>query len=155
MTRIYLETHITAAIESVFDLSRNIDFHMQSASQTNEKAIAGCTSGLINLGETVTWKGKHFGMYLTHQSKITELEFPSKFTDEMLKGHFKSFKHQHLFYNTPSGTRMVDILDYEVPYGIWGKLFDRMLLKKHLTKFLMQRNLALQTVLEQNFEGQK
>ena len=54
MAEIYLKTYINADIRKVFDLSRNIDFHQQSTIKTNEKAIAGKTGGLIELGETVT-----------------------------------------------------------------------------------------------------
>jgi len=54
MTKLQFKTLIHAPINQVFDLSRNIDFHMLSAKQTNEKAIAGRTSGLIRLNETVT-----------------------------------------------------------------------------------------------------
>ena len=60
MTQIKITTKIKAPIEIVFNNCRNIDIHQYSASKTNEIAIAGRTSGLINKGETVTWKGKHF-----------------------------------------------------------------------------------------------
>lgn len=79
MTKIILLTKIKAPIETVFNLSRNIDIHLLSTSHTNEKAVAGKTSGLIELNETVTWKGKHFGFYLKHSSRITEMEFPNYF----------------------------------------------------------------------------
>ncbi len=148
MTTIKLKTYIKAPIEDVFNLSRNIDFHVISAKQTNEKAIAGRTFGLIELNETVTWKGKHFGLYLTHQSKITTLQSPNSFTDEMIKGNFKSFKHQHIFNTTSSETEMIDILEYETPYSILGKIFDGLILKRYLTNFLTQRNLSIQLCLE-------
>ena len=51
MPAITLTTQVNAPIETVFDLSRSIDLHVESTYQTNEKAIAGCTSGLINLGD--------------------------------------------------------------------------------------------------------
>ncbi len=148
MTTILIKTRINAPIEEVFDLSRDIDFHIQSAKETKEKAIAGTTSGLIRLGETVTWRGKHFGMYLTHQSKITRLQFPDCFTDEMIAGHSKSFRHQHIFHKIDIGTEMTDILKYETPYGIFGKLFDHITLKKHLTNFITNRNLSIKSNLE-------
>ncbi|VXA95514.1 Cell division protein (fragment) [Flavobacterium sp. 9AF] len=97
MTTLYFTTEIKAPIEVVFNNTRNIDLHQQSASQTHEKAIAGRISGLIEKGETVTWKSKHFGFYIQHQSVISEMDFPTYFVDEQVKGHFKSFKHQHLF----------------------------------------------------------
>lgn len=55
MPVITLDTYIQASREVVFDLSRDIDLHQISTRHTNEKAIAGKTSGLIGLGETVTW----------------------------------------------------------------------------------------------------
>jgi len=93
MTTIYLETKIKAPKQIVFDAARNIDIHQKSASSSKEKAIAGVTSGLINLNETVTWRGKHFGFYLTHKSCITKMIFYDYFVDEMENGKFKYFKH--------------------------------------------------------------
>jgi ligand-binding SRPBCC domain-containing protein len=148
MTTIQLTTHYFAPIEKVFDINRNIDIHQQSASKTNEIAIAGITSGLINKNETVTWKGKHFGVYLTHQSLISELIFPTYFVDEQLKGKFKSFKHQHFFEQKENYVEVTDILNYETPYGIFGKLFDKLFLKKHLTDFIMKRNAVLKNLAE-------
>jgi hypothetical protein len=45
MPVITLTTEIAASIDVVFDLSRSIDLHVESTSQTNEKAIAGRISG--------------------------------------------------------------------------------------------------------------
>ena len=81
MTTINLTTKIKAPKQIVFDASRNIDIHQKSASKTSEKAIAGITSGLINLNETVTWRGKHSGFYLTHKSRITAMTFNYYFVD--------------------------------------------------------------------------
>lgn len=150
MTQIKVTTTINTPIEIVFNNCRNIDIHQYSASKTNEKAIAGRTSGLINKGETVTWKGKHFGIYLKHQSIITEMDFPNYFVDEQLKGHFKSFKHQHFFIKKENLTIMTDILEYKTPFGFFGKLFNRLLLKNHLTKFIQNRNKIIKQITEKD-----
>ncbi|EDM44202.1 hypothetical protein SCB49_04215 [unidentified eubacterium SCB49] len=150
MTTINLHTKIKAPIKEVFDLSRDISFHLKSAKQTEEQAIAGTTSGLINLNETVTWRGKHFGVWLTHTSKITKLEAPYKFVDVMIKGHFTYFVHQHIYKHQNGVTHMQDILTYKVPYGIAGRIFDTLLLKRHLTSFLKTRNQALKISAEKN-----
>ena len=148
MTTIKITTHYFASIETVFDTNRNIDIHQQSASKTKEVAIAGITSGLINKNETVTWKGKHFGVYLTHQSLISEMDFPTYFVDEQLKGQFKSFKHQHFFEQKENYVEVTDFLEYETPFGIFGQLFDKLLLKKHLTNFIIHRNAVLKNLAE-------
>ena len=148
MTTINLITKINAPKKVVFDLSRNIDIHQNSASQTNEKAIDGVTSGLINYNETVTWRGKHFGFYLTHKSRMTAMDFYDYFVDEMEKGKFKSFKHEHSFVEKDGKTVMIDNLNYETPFGIFGRLFDKIFLKKHLTNFIIQRNKVLKELAE-------
>lgn len=146
MTTIQLTTEINAPIQIVFDNSRNIDIHQQSTSQTNEKAIAGVRLGLINNGETVTWRGKHFGLYFTHKSRITGMVFHTYFVDEMEEGKFKWFKHEHFFEEINGVTTMLDKLQYETPFGIIGQLFDYLFLKKHLTTFLLERNNVLKKV---------
>ncbi len=76
MPTIELHTQINAPTQTVFNLSRSIDLHIESTKQTGEQAIAGRTSGLIKLGETVTWRAKHFGIRQDLTSKITEFNYP-------------------------------------------------------------------------------
>lgn len=140
MTKIELQTVINAPIQTVFDLNRNIEIHKLSTSKSKETAIAGVTSGLINKGETVTWRGKHFGIFLTHTSTIPEMDFPNYFIDEMIEGRFKTFKHRHDFSSEGTKTIMTDTIEYQTPFGVFGKIFDTLILKNHLTKFIQERN---------------
>lgn len=148
MKTIKVLTNINAPIQTVFDLSRDIDAHQQSTSPTKETAIDGVTSGLINYNETVTWRGKHFGIYLTHKSRITAMVLHNYFIDEMEEGVFKSFRHEHLFNEKDGITIMKDKLYYEVPYGFLGEVFDLLFLKPHLIHFLIERNKVLKALSE-------
>ena len=148
MTTINLITTINASKEIAFNISRDVDVHQKSASPTKERAIAGITSGLINYNETVTWRGKHFGFYLTHKSRITAMSHYDYFVDEMEEGKFKSFKHEHFFEEKNGVTIMKDKLQYEIPFGFFGQLFDFMFLKKHLKNFLLERNKVLKELAE-------
>lgn len=58
-------TRIGAPVEVVLDLSLDIDAHMASMAHSGERAIGGVTSGLIGLGEEVTWRARHFGIPFT------------------------------------------------------------------------------------------
>jgi len=140
MARIHITTFIAAPIERVFNLSRSINLHKISTADTNEEAIAGTTTGLINLDETVTWRAKHLFKTRLFTSKITAMKTPDHFTDEMLEGDFKSFKHYHHFKKVDNGTILIDIIDFESPYGSFGRLFNVIYLKKYLEKFLIKRN---------------
>src|SRR5690606_18217893 len=121
MTTLYLETFIKSPLEKVFDLSRSVDHHLISASPTREKAVAGKTTGLLELNQWVTWKGKHFGVWLKHTSILTEFESPVYFVDKMQRGHFKFMEHHHTFKHHGQGTLMIDNFNYEVPCGFIGK----------------------------------
>lgn len=70
------------------------------------------------------------------------------FADEMERGKFKYFKHEHFFEEENGFTIMKDKLQYETPFGILGELFDTLFLEKHLTKFLLERNKTLKEVCE-------
>ena len=148
MPKIELQTEIKADRIIVFDLSRSIDLHKISTAKTNEEAIAGKMSGLIVLHETVTWRAKHFGVYQKLTSKITKFDRPKYFVDEMIKGAFAKFKHEHLFTETTNGTLMTDIFDYKSPWGILGQIADKLFLKKYMIELLTERNRIVKTFAE-------
>jgi ligand-binding SRPBCC domain-containing protein len=148
MPLIKLETIINAPITRCFDLARSIDFHKETTSKTNEKAIAGKTSGLISKGEQVTWRAKHFGIYQQLTSLITEMDAPYFFEDKMLKGAFKSIQHKHYFEEKDGVTIMKDEFQFEAPYGMIGKLFSAVILTKYLAGFLRERNQMLKETAE-------
>jgi ligand-binding SRPBCC domain-containing protein len=151
MARIHITTFIGAPAERVFNLSRSINLHSISTAHTNERAIAGTTTGLINLNETVTWQARHLFKTRRHTSKISAMESPVFFVDEMTKGDFKSFRHEHHFKPVDNGTIMIDILEFESPYGSLGKFFNSIYLKKYLEKFLIKRN----NIIKEYAETQK
>src|ERR1700754_4944066 len=104
MESIHLTTFIAAPADRIFDLSRSITLHKISTASTGEEAIAGVTSGLINKDETVTWQAKHLLKKRIFTSKIVAMEPKSFFCDEMIKGDFKSFRHEHHFKPVENGT---------------------------------------------------
>ncbi len=72
-------TEIQAAPETCFDLSRSIDLHLESMIVSQERAVAGVTSGLIGYGEEVTWEARHLGRRWRMTSRITEFDPPRRF----------------------------------------------------------------------------
>jgi ligand-binding SRPBCC domain-containing protein len=145
---IHLITKIKAPVERCFDLSRSIDLHQISTTHTKEKAIAGVITGLIGLNETVTWQAKHFGLTQTMTSRITEMERPYMFVDEMVKGPFKAIKHRHAFKAQGEITIMIDDFQYSSPLGVVGRLFNYFILDKYLTRLLIDRNLVIKDYAE-------
>jgi ligand-binding SRPBCC domain-containing protein len=148
MPVIVLHTYIDAPIDVVFNLSRSIDLHKLSTAHTNEEAIAGKTSGLIGLGESVTWRAQHLGFVQELTSKITAYNAPLYFADEMVKGAFKRFKHEHIFKLEDDVVLMTDRFDYESPFGILGKIANILFLEKYMTNLLITRNAMVKEFAE-------
>ena len=148
MSIIKLHTKINAPIERCFLLSLSVDLHKSSTAQTKEKAIAGVTSGLMQLNDTVTWEAKHFGMILHMTTKVSAYQKPSYFVSEMQSGPFKKLHHRHIFKIENGITEMTDIFELQAPLGIFGKLAEFLFLKKYMKKFLVIRNEFIKEVAE-------
>ena len=110
--------------------------------------MAGVTTGLIGNGESVTWQGRHLGVMLQHTSKITQYEPPTFFQDVMTAGKFKSFEHDHRFREQDGETVMKDELRFSAPFGVLGFMVESLVLRKYLTRFLLERNKLLKQVAE-------
>lgn len=129
-------------------IARSIDAHMASTAGTSERAVAGRTSGLIEMGETVTWEARHFGIKQSLTVRITALDRPHLFADEMVKGAFASMRHLHKFQSVNHGTLMEDEFHFAAPLGILGRIAERTFLTRYMKNFLYKRNQALKDLAE-------
>ncbi|MEX2556336.1 MAG: SRPBCC family protein [Actinomycetota bacterium] len=125
MASFRLKTLIAAPLERCFDLSRDVDLHMRSMRFSRERAIAGKTSGLLDSGDAVTWEARHFGLRHRHTSRITAFDRPRHFRDEMVAGRFASFRHDHYFEPDGDGTKMIDVVSFASPFGVWVASWTR------------------------------
>jgi ligand-binding SRPBCC domain-containing protein len=142
-------TEIRAPVERVFDLSRSVDLHMRSAGATGETATDGITSGLLELGQEVTLRGKHFGIWQNLTSRITMFSRPRHFRDSMVRGAFRRLDHDHFFEAQGDLTIMKDVFDFTSPFGILGRLADALFLESYMRRFIVERN----NVIKKSAEG--
>ena len=147
MARIDLTTEIAAPPQLCFDLSRDVDFHA-SVAALRHRPVAGVTSGRLEVGESVTWEARQFGLLMHMTSKIVAMEPPNGFTDEMQKGPFGRWRHSHTFTDSPRGTLMRDVIDFASPLGPLGALVDRLYMRRHMERFLVGLNAQLQLTAE-------
>jgi ligand-binding SRPBCC domain-containing protein len=150
MRSIRLETVIAAPIGDCFDLSLSVDAHAASMQASKERAIGGVTSGVMRLGDSVTWRARHFGIAFRMTSAITEYQPPSRFVDEQQHGPFRRWWHEHTFTPLVNGqTQMIDIVRFESPFGLLGYLADSLVLGYYMPHLLRQRNAWLKITLEE------
>ena len=146
-------TEIRAPIERCFDLARSIDLHVQSTPGTEERAIAGVTTGAIGMGEEVTWEARHLGVRQQLTSRITRFDRPHHFRDSQVRGAFQRFDHDHVFTARASITVMTDVFDYQSPYGLFGRCADRLFLEEYLRRFLTTRAECIKRAAESATAG--
>jgi hypothetical protein len=129
MARIELVTMIAAPRDRCFDLARSVDMHTRSTVASSERAIGGRTRGLLVLGDEVTWRARHLGVWQTLTSRITAYERPTHFRDSMVRGAFARF-------------------DYAAPLGRLGRVAEVLVLTSYLRRFLEARNREIKSVAE-------
>jgi len=134
---------IRAPIEVCFDLARSVEVHLAGNVHWGESAVAagGVTSGLVGLGERVTWRARHFGVWQTLTSEITALERPTYFRDVMIEGAFRRMTHDHFFRSLSAGvTEMKDVFCFAAPLGILGLMAEGLVLRRYMRALLRERN---------------
>lgn len=144
MPRLSIRTEIGAAPERCFDLSRNIDLHVASMVASRERAVAGVTSGLIGFGQEVSWEARHFGRMWHMTSRITEFHPPGRFVDEMIRGPFRRFRHEHRFEPSGEGTLMTDLVEFQTP----GWFLVNTVATVYLRHLLVVRNALIRSEAE-------
>jgi ligand-binding SRPBCC domain-containing protein len=148
MPVIVMRTRVAAPPSRCFDLARDVNAHERSTAASRERAVAGVTTGLLGLGDEVTWEATHFGVRQRLTSRITEFDPPKRFVDEMVRGAFRSFRHEHQFHEIDGETEVVDIFDYTAPLGPLGRLADVLFVSRYMTNLLRDRNAYLKRAAE-------
>lgn len=149
MTTIELITLIEAPVETCFQLSLSIDLELKAAKADQIRAVSGVTSGFIGAGQQVTWRTKQFGITVSHTSEITGFQEPLFFQDSMVKGVFKSFRHDHFFQSLGgSRTEMRDLMRFSMPVWMMGIISERLLVRPRLMRLLLLRNSLIKETAE-------
>jgi ligand-binding SRPBCC domain-containing protein len=152
VAEIEVVTYIPANRELCFDLARDLDLHVRSQQRAGERAVAGRTSGLIELGEWVTWEAKHLGVRQRLTSRITAFDRPRYFQDTMVSGAFRSFVHDHTFLEDGPATLMLDRVMFESPFGVIGRLFNLVFLSGYMRRLIGERAAAIKAAATQSHQ---
>ena len=143
MPLIEIYTQLPATPQRCFDLCLDVDAHQASTMASQERVVAGVSTGALALGDSVTWSARHFGLSWQLTVEITAYDPPHRFVDEMRQGPFSRLRHEHIFEATLGGTRMTDRFDFASPLGALGQIVDALVMKRHLRAFLVARNAHL------------
>jgi ligand-binding SRPBCC domain-containing protein len=148
VVRIELSLVVAAPAQRCFDLSRSVEFHQDSTGDSNEVAVGGVTAGLLGHGDTVTWEATHLGVRQRLTSRITQFSPQHHFRDEQVRGAFSFLCHDHFFHVEGNATRVVDVMEFAAPLGIFGEVAEQLVLERYMQRFLQRRLQAIKRVAE-------
>lgn len=79
-------------------------------------------------------------------TEITHVKEPHYFIDEQKAGPYKIWHHQHFFEPTTKGTKITDIVTYAVPFGIFGRMLERIFIDKEVNRIFDYREKAVMNI---------
>ena len=83
--------------------------------------------------------------WVTEIKTVKDLEF---FVDEQRIGPYKIWHHEHHFKEVEGGVEMTDIVSYELPLGILGRMMHPIIVKKKLEEIFDFRFKAVEHTID-------
>ncbi|MCX6139688.1 MAG: SRPBCC family protein [Candidatus Kapabacteria bacterium] len=107
------------------------------------------TIGEPGLGYEVILKVRQFGFFtMRWHVKITEYEPPLRMTDIQVSGPFRSWKQVRILRDVSGSTELTDIVEYEPPFGILGRIANSLLIRRQIEQMFSFRQAATKRILE-------
>jgi ligand-binding SRPBCC domain-containing protein len=88
----------------------------------------------IQPGTLLEYRLRWHGLGIRWRTRIVTWNPPRVFTDEQIRGPYRLWHHTHTFTAEDGGTRMVDVVNYELPFGIAGAIAHRFAVRRDLER---------------------
>ena len=96
-------------------------------------------------GMIITYKvSPVLGIKMNWMTEITHVKEHEYFVDNQVFGPYALWHHQHHFKEIPDGVLMHDILDYAIPYSIFGQVANKILVQKEVNNIFTYRTKAIE-----------
>lgn len=86
------------------------------------------------------------GIPVTWRTRIDSYDPPTGFRDTQLRGPYAWWEHRHSFEPVAGGTLMTDEIDYALPFGPFGDLVNRLVVRAELARIFRHRAVAIRSV---------
>ena len=104
----------------------------------------------IDAPPEVCFEGRHFGMRQRFCARITHVDRPHVFVDEMVEGFFRELRHAHWFSPSDRGTLMTDHLEWRAPLG---RLMDALFMTRHMRWFVKTKQERMKAIVERQYRS--
>lgn len=94
--------------------------------------VVATTDASMRYGTEIDYRLIWQRLPMRWRSRIAEYEPRESFADAMISGPYKRWYHRHLFQPVAEGVEMMDIVEYELPFGPLGRLTHAVLVRRQL-----------------------
>jgi ligand-binding SRPBCC domain-containing protein len=102
---------------------------------------------MMRPGATIAYQLRVRGIPLRWLTEIERWDPPYEFIDIQIKGPYKFWRHTHRFRELESGTRIADIVDYTLPFGVLGRMVHHLQVAKDLAMIFDYREQRVRALL--------
>ena len=79
-------------------------------------------------------------------TRITRWNPPHDFQDVQEKGPYRTWMHTHRFTPAERGVRVEDLVEYELPFGLLGRIVHGLRVRRQLEEIFAYRRAAIQRI---------
>jgi ligand-binding SRPBCC domain-containing protein len=103
---------------------------------------------VMDAGTVIDYELRLYGMPIRWRTLIDEFVPGHSFTDVQVRGPYRTWRHRHEFEDLSSGTGMRDLVEYEMPFGVIGRIARSLFVRQSLDHIFDYRNAAINQHLQ-------
>lgn len=102
----------------------------------------------VKAGAVIQYALRVRGLPLRWLTEIERWNPPFEFVDIQVKGPYKLWRHTHRFSEARGGTTIGDTVNYELPFGILGRVVHRLQVAGDVERIFEYRNQQVRALLD-------
>jgi ligand-binding SRPBCC domain-containing protein len=115
--------------------------------------ILSMSTDSIEEGTMIRYRLRLHGIPVHWRTNICEWNPPYSFRDEQTSGPYKEWRHTHTFEAHGSRTKMMDEVQYSLPFGILGRIVHSLKVRNDVSRIFDYRRERIDKLFGQHRES--
>ncbi len=114
--------------------------------------ILSMSTASIEEETTICYRLRLHGIPFHWRTEIREWNPPHYFVDEQTKGPYKQWRHTHRFEAHGDSTKMIDEVEYSLPFGVLGQIAHTLKVRGDVNRIFDYRRLRIDALFVEQRE---
>ena len=115
--------------------------------------ILSMSTDSIEAGTTIRYRLRLHGIPVYWRTDIREWSPPHCFVDEQTSGPYKLWRHTHRFEAHGGRTKMIDEVQYSLPFGVLGRIVHAVKVRRDVSRIFDYRRQQVDALFGQSEEN--